>query len=284
MKVKHECIPCLVRQAIEISELLVEDQKTQEEIIRFTLNELSDITFDETAPYLAMKVHNYVKEVTGNNDPYKSFKVQFNAIAEDLIDELTLRDKIKDSQFPFDTACRLSIAGNVIDFGLGIHIDRQKVERSIKGSLEAELFGMTTEALWKRIDEAKNIMIITDNAGEIVFDKLLVEQMPMDKITYVVKGGPIVNDATMEDAVDVGMTKLVKVIDNGLAAQGTIMELVSEEFLEQFQSADLILSKGQANYETLSDLNNDRIVFMLRAKCKSIAGAIGCKQGDYVIC
>ncbi|MBE0451660.1 MAG: DUF89 family protein [Clostridia bacterium] len=218
LKVKHECIPCLVRQANEISELLVEDKKTQEAILRFALKELSEITFEETAPYLAMKVHNYVKEVTGNCDPYKSFKVQFNSIAEDLIEELDLRDKITDSQFPFDMACRLSIAGNVIDFGLGIHIDRQKVERSIKGSIEAELFGMTTNALWDRINEAKSIMIITDNAGEIVFDKLLVEQMPMDKITYVVKGGPIVNDATMEDAVDVGMTKLVKVIDNGLAA------------------------------------------------------------------
>ncbi len=284
LKVKHECIPCLVRQANEISELLVEDKKTQEAILRFALKELSEITFEETAPYLAMKVHNYVKEITGNVDPYKSFKVQFNDIAEDLINELALKDKIEKSQFPFDMACRLAIAGNVIDFGLGIHIDRQKVERSIKGSIEAELFGLSTALLWNRIRQAEKIMIITDNSGEIVFDKLFVEQMPMEKITYVVKGGPIVNDATMEDAIDVGMTKLVKVIDNGLAAQGTIMELVSDSFLEYFHAADLIISKGQANYETLSDLNDERIVYMLRAKCKSIASAIGCKQGDYVIC
>lgn len=284
MKVKHECIPCLVRQATELSELLVKDHKKQEEIIRFALKELSNITFEETAPYLAMKVHNYVKELTGNKDPYKSLKVQFNSIAEDLIMDLALRDKIKRSHFPFDMACRLAIAGNIIDFGLGIDIDTHKVQQSVNGSIEAELFGMTTEALWNRIKEAKSIMIITDNAGEIVFDKLLVEQMPLDKITYVVKGGPIVNDATMEDAVDVGMTQLVRVIDNGLAAQGTLMDLVSESFLKAFQASDLIISKGQANYETLSDLNDHRIVYMLRAKCKSIAEAIGCNQGDYVIC
>ncbi|MBM7562838.1 damage-control phosphatase ARMT1 family protein [Fusibacter tunisiensis] len=283
MKIKHECIPCLIRQAIEISDFLIEDPEKKKDVIRFTLKMLSEISFEETAPYLAMKVHHYVKSISGNMDPYKPFKVKFNQIAEDLIASMRLRELVANSKFPFDTACRLAIAGNVIDFGLEITIDQDKVERSIASGLSCDLHGMETEILYKRIEKAKNIMVITDNAGEIVFDKLLIEQMPMKKIVYVVKGGPIVNDATIEDAIDVGMTKLVTVIDNGLAAQGTIMELVSNSFLEAFTSADLILAKGQANFETLSDLKDSRIVFLLKAKCKSIADEIGCQKGDYVI-
>ncbi|MGB3368392.1 MAG: ARMT1-like domain-containing protein [Acidaminobacteraceae bacterium] len=244
---------------------------------------ISGASFEETAPFLAMKVHKFVKEATANEDPYKELKHEYNSVARELVDEMKLEETIRISEFPFDTACRLSIAGNIIDFGLGLELDKSSVQKSINQSMKAEIFGESTKDLYQKLLVAKNIMIITDNAGEIVFDKLLVNELDKEKITYVVKGGPIVNDATMEDAREVGMTKLVKVIDNGAESQGTILSICSDEFNKAFENADIILSKGQANYETLSDLADSRIHFLLRAKCQSIANNLKCHRGDFVI-
>lgn len=284
MKIQHECVPCLVRQAYEVSSLLTDDVKLQQKIIRFALQDLSEITFEENAPYLSMRLHQYVKKVTGNPDPYKPYKEKFNRIAEEMIDKFQLREMIRQADDPFDIACRLSIAGNIIDFGLGVDLDADSVDRSIQESLKATLFGLSTQDLRQRVKKAERIMILADNAGEIVFDKLLVEQLPSDRVVYVVKGGPIVNDATMDDAIDVGMDQLVKVIDNGMEAQGTIFDGVSDTFMQAYKQADLIIAKGQANYETLSDEEDPRVIFMLRAKCQSLAEVIGCRRGDFVIC
>lgn len=283
MRIKNECIPCLVRQTVEVAELMAEDKATQEKIIKRGLAQMNNLNFTETAPAIAHGLHKYVREVTGNPDPYKALKDEYNRIAETLVVELSLEDKVCNSDDPFNTACRLAIAGNIIDFGLGIELDKKDVNQSVEDSLTFPITGVSTDDLWEKVESAQEIMVITDNAGEIVFDKLLMKQLPMEKVTYVVKGGPIVNDATMEDAIEVGMTELVRVIDNGLDAQGTILEHCSKGFLEAFHSADLIISKGQANYETLSDLKDPRIFFLLRAKCKSIAKDLGCDQGAFVI-
>jgi uncharacterized protein with ATP-grasp and redox domains len=126
-------------------------------------------------------------------------------------------------------------------------------------------------------------MYIGDNSGEIIFDKFLIENLPAHKVTYVVKGGPIVNDATMDDAISTGIVDLVKVIDNGHFAQGTILKDCSSTFKNAFNKADLVISKGQANFETLSDIKDKAIFFLLRAKCNSVASAIGCNRMDYVL-
>jgi len=126
-------------------------------------------------------------------------------------------------------------------------------------------------------------MYIADNSGEIIFDKFLLENLPVNKVTYVVKGGPIVNDATMDDAISTGVADLVKVIDNGHSAQGIILKDCSSAFNNEFNKADIIISKGQANFETLSDIKDKTIFYLLRAKCSSIASEIGCNRMDYVL-
>ena len=283
MKIYHECIPCLARQAVEVAELMTDKKEIQREIIRKALAEISAIGFEETAPYLARTMHLIAKEITGIQDPYKDLKFEYNKIAENLYCELNLEERVACSDYPFDTACRLSIAGNIIDFALGLTLERQGIYDSIQLSLEAEIVGNSSQELKKAVDKASKILVISDNSGEIVFDKLLIKQLPADKTIYSVKGAPIVNEATMEDAIAVGMTKLVKVIDNGAESQGTILKLCSKEFIKTFTEADLIISKGQANYETLSHLNDPRIFFLLRAKCKLIADDLNCQQGDFVI-
>ena len=145
-----------------------------------------------------------------------------------------------------------------------------------------ELETKTVDELHKQIREAKDILYLGDNAGEIVFDRLFIEQLPYQKLTYVVRGEPIINDVTIEDAREVDMCDLVEVIDNGSDAPGTILDNCSHEFQKRFAYSDLIIAKGQGNYETLSDVDQ-RIFFLLQVKCPVIARDIGCEVGSFVV-
>ena len=134
----------------------------------------------------------------------------------------------------------------------------------------------------KSLSSAQSILYLGDNTGEIVFDQLLIQQLPMDRVTFVVRGKPIINDATMTDAVNTGMTNLVKVIDNGDDAPGTVLEACSDRFKRVYQDADIVIAKGQGNYETLSN-SDKKIFFLLKAKCAVVAEHIGCNVGDSVV-
>ena len=207
----------------------------------------------------------------------------YNTVALDIADMLREEKRVENSPSPFDTACRISIAGNIIDFSAGLTLGYDEVRRSVEESLEKPLFGVDIATLEEAVGKATNILFLVDNSGEIVFDRFLIEMLPLDRVTVVVKGGPIVNDATMEDAVVAGLTDIVKVIDNGHDAQGTILSACSQPFLQAFEQADLIISKGQANFETLSDIRDKRIFYLLRAKCQAVASAIGCERMAYVL-
>ena len=193
-----------------------------------------------------------------------------------------LRTRIEQSTYPLEMAVRLAIAGNIIDFGVTSNIEESQLQRTVAESLEAPLDLDTLADFRKAVTQAKTILYLGDNAGEIVFDRLLVEQLPYQKIAFVVKKSPVINDATMEDAFITGMTDVVEVIDNGSNAPGTILECCSEQFRNRFDRTELIIAKGQGNYETLSDVDKD-IFFLLRAKCSVAAGNIGCQIGDMVL-
>jgi len=283
MKVSRECISCLARQAVEIAEEATSDVAMQEEIIKRSLKELGELDFKETAPEIAFRMHQHAKSITGNNDPYERLKKQYNKIATEIYHRINEEKWLEKAENPFDMACRLAIAGNIIDFSVGLKLESSDILKSVEDSVKHQIFGTGSTALKEAVEKAKKIMFIADNSGEIIFDKFLLQHLPMNKVTYVVKGGPIVNDATMEDAISTGVSDLVRVIDNGHCAQGTLLKACSEKFIKEFNEADLIISKGQANYETLSDVKDKKIFYLLRAKCKSVAAAIGCKQMDYVL-
>jgi hypothetical protein len=210
-------------------------------------------------------------------------KEEYNRVAQSICDTIEEEKWLERSENAFDLACRLAIAGNIIDFSVGLELSPEAILRSVEDSLKQPLYGINPSVLKEAAEKAERILYIADNAGEIIFDKFLLRELPMEKVTYVVKGGPIVNDATMEDAISSGVSALVHVIDNGHNAQGTVLKACSEAFLQAFHSADLIISKGQANYETLSDIRDKDIFYLLRAKCRSIAGVIGCQRMDFVI-
>ena len=283
MKISRECIHCLARQAVEIAEVATNNIAMQEEIIKRSLKELGEMDFNETAPEVAFRMHQHAKNIAGVNDPYLTLKKQYNEIAKEIYEKITEEKWLDKAEDRFDMACRLAIAGNIIDFSVGLKLEHLDVVKSVEESIKHDIFGTGTTALREAVEKSKHIMYIADNSGEIIFDKFLLENLPVNKVTYVVKGGPIVNDATMEDAISTGVVDLVKVIDNGHCAQGTILKDCSSTFMSEFNKADLIISKGQANFETLSDIKDKTIFYLLRAKCSSVASAIGCKPMDYVL-
>lgn len=283
MKIAYECIPCLARQAVEIAEEMTSDTQIQEQIISASIAELGKFCFDEMAPEIAHRMHSHAKRLTGIRDPYQALKAGYNTTAMTIAQMLRDEKRIEGSEDPFDTACRVAIAGNIIDFSVGLDLEAGDILKSVEDSLIKPLYGVGSKALQEAIASAHSILYLADNSGEIVFDRFLIEQMPLEKVTLVVKGGPIVNDATLEDAVSTGLTELVKVIDNGHDAQGTILSKCSEAFLEAFEQADLIISKGQANFETLNEVEGKQIFFLMRAKCQSVAKVIGCEKMDYVL-
>ena len=283
MKISRECIHCLARQAVEIAEEATSDVTMQEVIIKRSLKELGEMDFNETAPEVSFRMHQHAKDISGIDDPYKRLKEQYNEIANEIYNRIIDEKWLDKAEDPFDMACRLAIAGNIIDFSVGLKLEYSDIVKSVEDSIKHNIFGTGTTALREAVKKANNIMYIADNSGEIIFDKFLLDYLPLNKITYVVKGSPIVNDATMDDAISTGITDLVKVIDNGHSAQGTILKYCSSTFKSEFSKADLIISKGQANFETLSDIKEKNIFYLLRAKCISVASAIGCKQMDYVL-
>lgn len=283
MKIKYDCIPCLSKQFITLAERLSEDESIREKIVSYGLDCLRNNRTTQTPPYITGRVYAYARALTGIDDPYEEEKVLYNSIANQLIDEMKLKERILMSPDSFDTAVRLSIAGNIIDFSLGYDVDKALVQESVTLSLKAPLIGSTIQDFKSAINNANKILFLGDNSGEIVFDQLLISLLPKSKTTYVVKGGPIVNDATMEDAKAVNMSSLVPVVSTGSLIQGTLLSDCDEAFIELFNEADLIISKGQANFETLNHLTDKSIFFLLRAKCLSIAKEIGCEQNDFVM-
>jgi len=279
VKTFFDCIPCFIRQSLEAVRMVTPDEAIHERLLRDVLRILGKMDLRQSPPAMAQRIHRLIRELTGQSDPYRAVKDRFNRLAMDIYP--SLKAKVEGSADPLVTAIRLAIAGNIIDMGVDNYLTDEQVHEAIDHALAAP-FDADLAGFREAISKARNILYLADNAGEIVFDQLLIEQMPLEKVTVAVKGSPIINDATMADAEMVGLTGLVKVIDNGSDAPGTILEDCSKSFRQHFDKAELVIAKGQGNYETLSDIEKD-IFFILKAKCPVIAEDIGCEVGSLVL-
>lgn len=280
MRTYFDCIPCFVRQVLDSVRMTTDDEQIQEKVLREALYLGSKMDLSQSPPAMAQEIHRFIREITGVKDPYLEVKNHFNKLALQMYPEL--RQRVESSEDPLATAVRLAIAGNIIDFGVDSEVEQSRVERTIAESLTEPLDMDALESFRKATAGAENILYIGDNAGEIVFDRLLIERLPQENITFVVRGSPILNDAIMEDAQITGLTDIVEVIDNGSDAPGTILERCSEAFCRRFDESDLVIAKGQGNYETLSDVDKD-VFFMVRPKCKVLAEHLGCEIGSSVL-
>ncbi len=279
MKIYNDCIPCLVRQSLDAARLAGSDEKIHQQVLKETLIRLTQIDLNQPPPVMAEHIQNTIRLVTGEHDPYKALKVKYNEFALALYPEL--KKRVSQSSKPLETALRLAIAGNIIDFGAVSSLDDDNVMKTLEQALTQDIAGSLNE-LPEALLNAEHILWLADNAGEIVFDRLVLDLLDMSRVVFAVRGAPVINDATLEDAKKAGICDMVRVIDNGTAIPGTVLERCSSEFIQVFNDADLIIAKGQGNYETLPR-DDKRIFFLFKAKCRVVAAAAGCKLGDMVV-
>jgi uncharacterized protein with ATP-grasp and redox domains len=279
MNTALECIPCFARQTLEAARFVTDDPAVHERILRDVLQSVAGMDLAQCPPVVAQRIHRHLRQLTGVDDPYREAKDRFNRMALDMLPELSAR--VTEAADPLATALRLAIAGNVIDLGVNGGITEDEARRAIAGALDEPFHG-DVKGFCQAIRKANRILYLADNAGEIVFDRLLVEQLPTHYVTVVVRGGPILNDVTMIDAEAAGLCDLVKVVDNGSDAPGTILPDCSDDFRRRFAETDLVIAKGQGNFETLGEETAD-IWFLFKAKCPVIADAVGLPIGTHVL-
>ena len=278
MRTRIECFPCFIRQTIIALSQLTEDPAVHEEIVREVLSVMQHADTSKPPAYTTTFIHRLIRDRLGQ-DPFEKVKDVYNNLALGLYPGL--RDEIYRSGDRLWTAARLAISGNVIDFGIFTSID---VEKSVRNSLESRIGVDDYAAFRESVSEADQILYLLDNAGEIVFDMLLIKELCSSgkKVKAVVKGSPILNDATVADAVQVGLSDICEVIDNGSDAVGTILEWTSPEFQRQYQAAELVISKGQGNFETLVG-NAEKTYFLFQSKCDVVSKELGLSPGSMLL-
>ena len=277
MKIYLDCYPCFIRQALHASRLAGGNFNQQHQVVIKTMTLLGKLRPGITPPEMACQVHRIVREEISATDPYKEVKHASTQAALGLYPKL--RQLVANSKDPLDTAIRISIAGNIIDFGLSErHHDLwQTVEKVLNQKYEID----DGASLRLKLQSADHVLFLADNAGETVFDRVLIEQLSMPVI-YAVKGTPTLNDATIEDALAAGVDFVAKIVDNGTDAPGTILSMCSPEFIDIYKTAPLVIAKGQANYESLSGAGS-KIFCLLQIKCPVISKDIGAAVGGIVI-
>jgi uncharacterized protein with ATP-grasp and redox domains len=282
MKVNLDCIPCFQRQALQALRFVTNDVEVQERILKLVIAKLESMDWTGIPSEMAHVVHRIVREECGVEDPYKEVKKRYNDIALNLYPEI--KRSVEDSEEPLLTSVRFAIAGNIIDFGANSKFD---LDKTISEVLEEEFAIFDCSELTTILENANTMAYLADNTGEIVFDKILLETIldryKIEKILFAVKGAPIINDATIDDAEYVGIDKLpgIKFVKVGIGQPGTGIERSSKEFHAILDSIDLVISKGQGNYEALSDHRG--IFFLLMAKCPVIADDLNVNIGDIIL-
>ena len=281
MRTYLDCFPCVLRQTLEAAREATDDEAKQRELLNRVMELLISLRLEVSPPEIGQVVHRLIRERTDVRDPYAEKKRHYNERATALLPRV--RELIENSEDPLRTAVRLAIAGNVIDFGVqssGFDLEGE-IERAIETPFGIDDYNRFVEDVRK----AGTLVYLGDNAGEIAFDRLLVEvlqRLSPAEITFVVRGEPVLNDATLEDARGVGLTEVVRVVDNGSDAPATVLSEVRPDVRRLIENADVVIAKGQGNYETLSTAPLN-IYFLFKVKCPVIGRDAGVDVGKYVL-
>jgi len=276
-----ECIPCLIKQGIKTAKFLKKSEEISSNMLREILEMLSKENYNSSPPFLSKKIHGIIVKHTKTNDPYKEIKTHYNNKIMKM--ENVLKNKVLQTENKIFEAVKLAIAGNIIDFGTENELTEEILKTHIEGIDQKEFKNNDFWKLYNNLKTANSILYIGDNCGEIVFDKILVEfikkEFPEIKVYFGVRGQPIINDITHIDAKEVGMDELAEIIDNGDGAPGIVMEDISDTYKKLFYDVDMIIAKGQGNYETLNEIERENLYFLFMAKCNVVADGLGVKTG-----
>ncbi len=278
LKVQPECIPCFFKQVVIALEPNALSRTEALEIIRQSLSLTAELPWNETPAHTTTFVHRKVREALGR-DPFEQRKKRYNRLAMGLYPQL--KQQVHSAKDPLEVALKIAVAGNVIDFGI---FREEEIERQLQNTIDAPLYRFDYEAFRDSLDRANQVLYLLDNAGEIVFDRVLIEQLQSlgKEVTAVVKAEPVLNDATVEDARQTGLLKVCRVIDNGSYGIGTILPWCSEQFRKLFSSSPMVISKGQGNLETLYTEDRE-IFFLFQVKCEVVSRWLGVPEGQRLV-
>jgi uncharacterized protein with ATP-grasp and redox domains len=277
MKTYLECLPCFLRQAVEAAKMATEDPLKQREVVDAVLSLLTTVSASDRPPQIAARVHRTVRRVSGCDDPYCQVKKESNEAAMGL--HPRAKELVAASDDPLQTAAKLAVVGNIIDSGVGLRFDlKAEIERANERCFATGDF----DRFRKEMARASTVLYLADNAGEIVLDRLLIEQMNNRKVSVAVRAEPMLNDALLADAEFAGIHRLAALLTTGPGWSGAGVGACSADFLEAFTRADVIIAKGQGNYEWLSEAKAN-IFFLLMAKCPVVARDLGVEVGELVV-
>lgn len=265
------CISCLLKSRLEDFPEDTPHEK-QIEYMQRVLKAISETPKSVGAPVIVRTINQIQKEMFGYNKDFTHVKSHFNNLMLEMVP--FVRDKLSQSEDSLKLAIQYAMTGNYIDFGAMNNVDEEELQKLLDSSSNNHVDEQEYAALRADLEKAKKVVYLTDNCGEIVMDKLLIEEIlklnPKVEVTVIVRGFPVLNDVTMEDAIQVGLTEMVNVIGNGSEIAGTYLEEISEEAKNVIDSADVILAKGQGNFETLR-MCGENIYYIFMCKCDMFA-------------
>jgi uncharacterized protein with ATP-grasp and redox domains len=277
MKTAPECVVCFMKQALLAAQHMTSDPAETVNALKRAAELVPAIEHEKSPPENDTPLVKAVRSYFGNEDPYRAEKKHYNALALSAYDALMIY--VQNSPNPLEAATRIAAAGNIMDLGIYTEVD---VSAAVELAQSTALAINHVDLLKHDLASAQRVLYLGDNAGEIVFDRLLVETLPPLSISFAVKSGPIANDVTRADAVQSGMDQVADIIETGSDYLGAPLPLCSPEFQEAFRAADVIIAKGMANFETLSEVDAN-IYFILKVKCPAVAREIGIAEGSIVL-
>ena len=245
------------------------------------MKEASEFDMELSPPEMGQIIHRIIREESGHPDPYREIKMRSTDCALELSEEAL--EQIEQSDNPFAVAVRFAIAGNIMDYALLSMWSKNKIDESFTDAAEHAIDMQMVSKLAIELAKAKTVLVLADNAGEAVFDRIMIQQFPGNaEVIYAVKALPIINDATMQEAKESGLEEVATIIDNGTDAPGTLLHKCSESFKAVYEKADVVIAKGQANFETLNQADRN-IYYLTQIKCPVIAERYGYQVGDWIV-
>lgn len=282
MTIEQECIACITAQSERVCEAIGADEPLRTQITDYVENALQNADFTLSPPVLAAPLYEEMARLAKKIDLYDVQKAHATLQASHYLP--FLRKTIDTSDTPFTALLKTAVVGNVIDLAAEVHFD---LHGAITSIFDTPFAQDDSKKLEKSLSGAKTLLYIGDNAGEHIFDGLAIESLkelyPDLKITYMVRGNPIINDVTMKEALEAHLDSLCTLMDSGVPTPGFVYEYASTEAQSLFDTADIIIAKGMGNYECMSPVRRGAICFLLKVKCSVVARSLGREIGD-IIC
>jgi damage-control phosphatase, subfamily I len=278
MRIHLRCVPCLFEQALSAARTLGLSYEDTRRLVRRVNGAVEQMDWEQPAPLMGRNIHHAIRSITGVDDPYAVLKREHTEAALALLPEA--QQAVDGASHPFATAVQISIGGNLIDLGspLGREVE---VEDCYRQALARPVDAEGVRELERRVAKARDVLFLADNAGEIVFDRPLLRLIGADRLTVAVRGGPVINDATLEDAARAGLTDRYRVITTGSDVPGIWPDRCEPAFRARLEEADLVIAKGQGNFETLSEWDRE-VFFLFLVKCGAVADELGEPLGTAV--